>query len=221
MADPSDVQEFVKSFRPTEASALQRLREFPSPVQRVIHLSAVRVDELVSQAGDFIIALDSNSILASLDVKLDEPSASALTLFKAVRLKTARPFRRLFLSNEAQNGKTITLVIGFSGSVDMFAATTIQSEIVRGDDAVNQEISVTNVSTALAIIPLGSVQRVRVFNRGAEDIFLSIEQAATVAMFPVPSGQSWVETVAGPHSVNAISANAAGVPVRVWVNSVL
>ncbi len=219
---------FIASFTGRPQLPVSERPELVFPLSLVLRLHEVRTQREYTIRGDYIFAMDSNAQFASVDVRIDDPGRDPITFTKGIFIRTAVPFNRIYLTNLAQVGKQITLIIGVYGSMQVGSmGIAAQSGIVRDVDALNAEIVVGVVPVTLANIPLGSVQKVRVFNKGATNLFLAITDVlvstldATVAQsFPLQAGLQTVEFIQGGFLLRSVS-DAAGGLARVWVNSVL
>jgi len=81
-----------------------------TPKKLVLDLGIARNDYLLSFAGNFIYAYEATSITANVDIKVNEQREPFFTLIKRKGFMT--PYYRLFLTNTAQAGETITFVYG-------------------------------------------------------------------------------------------------------------
>lgn len=76
----------------------------------VLNLATARTDVEIVTAGNYIYALEATDIDTLLEIKLNEKTRSLIPLYKGRGVRA--PFYRLWFTNAAQAGKTITIVIG-------------------------------------------------------------------------------------------------------------
>ncbi|MBA7518478.1 hypothetical protein ES705_10548 [subsurface metagenome] len=77
-----------------------------------IDLSIARTDEIVMLAGEFLIVEESSSASATASVKLNMDKNDALRLRKGVGIETV--FVKLYLTNTAQPGEWLNLIVGIN-----------------------------------------------------------------------------------------------------------
>lgn len=123
----------------------QALREVQARPQiyktLTLDLSTARSEIEVPVSGNYLVAYDSSDFSANVNIRFNESYMDALTITKSRGLRI--PFYRVFISNEAQAGKTITLIFGVSDSAIEALA---QVEVVMSG-AVNLEEAVVEVAT--------------------------------------------------------------------------
>ncbi|MBW7956539.1 MAG: hypothetical protein H3C68_01485 [Deltaproteobacteria bacterium] len=112
---------------------------------QVIDLSTARNNEVLTIEGTYLFVFDATDFGSNLSVRFNEVYMDALTLTKSrgVRL----PFYRVYLTNAAQPGKTLTLIYGVS---DTPIEAIAQVEVVFSG-AVEITEAVVEVATAPAI----------------------------------------------------------------------
>jgi len=75
----------------------------------VIDLSISRADELFWMTGNYIVAIDASNDSAQIDIKINSSQNDAIT-FKKYREVRKHPFDRVYLTNTAQSGISITIL---------------------------------------------------------------------------------------------------------------
>lgn len=76
----------------------------------VIDLTLARANELYDIAGSFVWSPDSSAATSLLQIRLDEVTNDLIPFQAGVRI-SGIPFKRLWLTNAAQVGDTITLMV--------------------------------------------------------------------------------------------------------------
>jgi hypothetical protein len=75
-----------------------------------IDLATARTDQAFTFTGNYLYALDATDITSTLSVRLNEKFRGLLPLVKGRAVRA--PFYRLYVTNSAQAGKTLTLALG-------------------------------------------------------------------------------------------------------------
>ena len=92
-------------------------------------LGTARTDEELEIRGDFILV---EYLDGSASIKLDNPGHDAIDLTKVKQIKTSPEFfEKIYITNTAQSGKTLKLLIGGAAS---FTATSSESIGLYFDD---------------------------------------------------------------------------------------
>jgi hypothetical protein len=94
-----------------------------------IDLSTARKNHVLALTGTYFKVIEATDINANIQVKFNSTDADALTFRK--RTGVIMPFVMLYISNEAQAGKTVTYLVGLEGAplelFDESAVIDIQS----------------------------------------------------------------------------------------------
>lgn len=119
---------------------------------RTLDLTTARSEEEFTVAGNYIIILDATDLNANIQLRFNEMEADQITLKKRQGLKV--PFYRMFITNAAQAGKTVTIAYGINDTpleiVDQSAVIDINS-IAQAVTVYNGSIpAIYNVSCAVA-----------------------------------------------------------------------
>lgn len=106
---------------------------------RTIDLSTARSNEEFSVAGNYFIILDATDLNANIQIRFNTLAADQLTFKKRQGVEV--PFYRLFITNSAQAGKTITLIYGINDTplkiVDQSSVFDINSVAHQESNGVN------------------------------------------------------------------------------------
>lgn len=128
-----------------------------------IDLSIARSEQELSVSGLFIYASEATDTTANLQIRHNEQESGLITITK--NFGPVFPFYRLFLTNAAQAGKTITLIIGRAAPFDIKdnrsqTDTLTTLEQIRDDQrsttgTINAEATIGDVAeeTLLAVNP--------------------------------------------------------------------
>ena len=88
----------------------------PSPAEvLVIDLSLARSLAEYPVSGSLILAQGATDATAWVDIRLGRPSRDAIRFLKLTQVKDVGGFWRFYVSNDAQAGKTLTLLVGGAG----------------------------------------------------------------------------------------------------------
>lgn len=79
---------------------------------QVIDLSIARSNEVLTIEGNYFFVFDASDFGSNISVRFNEVYMDALTLTKSRGLRL--PFYRVYLTNAAQPGKTLTIIYGIS-----------------------------------------------------------------------------------------------------------
>jgi len=156
-----------------------------------IDLATVRADQEMIISGNYIYALEATDITTTLQVKLNEIPRSLISLYKGRGVRA--PFYRLYLTNAAQAGKTITLAIGIESDTfevfDVGKALELSGYVkVDGTDG-----ACTYGQPAIAVSPTiikaanSKRKRIHIINIGTTGLILYLGDAsvATNTGFPI------------------------------------
>jgi hypothetical protein len=172
----------------------------------VLDLSQARDAARYSVEGDFVGCLDATDAVANCDVYLDRPGVNALRIVRNRRIKTGIHFRSIFVSNAAQAGKTLTLVVGgpegfdFEGGGEFSVssiADPIFTNVLKGAQTQNNQVSVGVTSTLLRAVPANTIEWVELENLGNADVFVAVGATAATAMMRIKPGETKVWPVSG------------------------
>lgn len=109
-----------------------------------IDLSTARTDRLLEVAGLVVYASEATDSTTSLQVRHNEISSGLITLTKGYG--PVFPFYRLYLTNTAQAGKTITLIIGRASPFDI-KDNRNQADMLTALEAVRDELKGSSSGT--------------------------------------------------------------------------
>ena len=106
---------------------------------RTLDLANARSNEEFTVAGNYIIVIDATDINSNVQIRFNELEADALTFKKRQGLKV--PFYRMFLTNTAQAGKTLTIAYGINDTpleiIDQSAVIEVNSVAHQESNGVN------------------------------------------------------------------------------------
>ena len=115
-------------------------------------LGTARTDEELEIRGDFILV---EYLDGSASIKLDNPGHDAIDLTKVKQIKTSPEFfEKIYITNTAQSGKTLKLLIGGAAS---FTATSSESIGLYFDDEFTNAAKVITGSEYKDFVVMDSV----------------------------------------------------------------
>lgn len=96
---------------------------------RTLDLATARSNEEFTVSGNYIIILNATDLNTNIQIVFNELDADAITLKKRQGFKV--PFYRMFITNAAQAGKTVTIAYGINDTplevIDQSAVIDINS----------------------------------------------------------------------------------------------
>lgn len=94
-------------------AAINQVKARPQIYKTVtLDLSTARSEVEVPLSGNYLVVFEATDFSSNVKVRFNESYMDALTLTKSRGLRI--PFYRVFISNEAQAGKSVTLIFGVS-----------------------------------------------------------------------------------------------------------
>jgi len=128
------------------------MAEYKKYQELTFDLGTARTDEELEIRGDFILVeyLDGDA-----SIKLDNPGHDAIDLTKVKQIKTSPEFfEKIYITNTAQSGKTLKLLIGGAAS---FTATGPESIGLYFDDEFTNTAKVITGSEYKDYVVMNSV----------------------------------------------------------------
>ena len=196
------------------------------PTVIVLDLSQAREDVQFGVTGNLLYAIDANDDESTFDVKFDDPNRQAIPILKGTRFRFSpkTPFRKLYISNAVQAGKTLTFLVAGPDTFDidirqLLAIQTViepvKSNVIVGTETQNNEVSVSpTVSTLLRSVPANKIELIRLFGRGAFNYFVAFGATAVITNYQIPAGEERQFVAKGPLDINS-RADGTGTEVRV------
>lgn len=127
-----------------------------------LDLSTARSEYEITGAGNYFLVFDATDISTNVQVRFNETSADQVTLKKRQGLEV--PFYRVFLTNTAQAGKTVTIAYGISDTplkfIDQSSLVDINSianPVDVSDRAARQLGIINSAANPIPVIRLGSL----------------------------------------------------------------
>jgi hypothetical protein len=190
----------------------------------VLDLSVTRSDYILPFTGTYVKAIEATDQDANIDIVLNEAPNDTINVTKGRALRT--PFYRIYITNAAQAGKTLTLGIGVESAtfrVEDEGVVNISGSIRSGGadgTPVQAIVSVTNVSKTL-VAANGNRRTVLIQNHGTNPLYVGITTPATTANCPILLQQYQsvtLETTAIVYGIRGVAA-AQNVGVLQEVNA--
>lgn len=194
--------------------------------QRVLHpqiiplsLDNARFDENFDVEGDFIGVFDGTDSVASVDIKVESRNAQAFTFKRGRKQKTGIHFSRVFVSNVAQAGKILYLIVGGPESFDFddVGAVNVQSitdpifsNVLKGAQTQNNQVAVGAVSTLLRTVPANTIEYIELEAFTGVDAFIAFGAAALLTNVRLAIGQIKSYVVSGGAAGLAINSISTG-----------
>jgi len=120
--------------------------EYKKYQELTFDLGTARTDEELEISGDFILV---EYLDGSASIKLDNPGHDAIDLSRIKQIKTApQKFNKIYITNTAQSGKTLKLLIG--GAASFTAETTSIGNVII-QDADGNKAKVDSTTNALLV----------------------------------------------------------------------
>lgn len=110
---------------------------------QIIDLSTARANELLTIEGNYLFVFDASDFSSNVGVRFNEVYMDSLTLTKSRGLRI--PFYRVYLTNAAQPGKSLTLIYGVSD-------TPIEA-IAQVEVTLSGEVEITEAVVEVATGP--------------------------------------------------------------------
>lgn len=133
-----------------------------------IDLTNARTDQLLEVAGLVIYAQDTTDSTNSLQIRHNEISSGLITLTKSYGV--AYPFYRLYLTNTAQAGKTITLTIGRASPFNIIDNRSAQDQLTSINNILAElqgDTSPEDGGTAVTLSAEGTILASNANRKGA------------------------------------------------------
>lgn len=150
-------------------------------------LAAARINEEISFVGNYLYVVEATDVNSSIDIRFNE------IFRKIINFKTGRgiktPFYRLYISNTAQVGKTITIARGIETDIfQIFDALRITGSItsdslIQGASGTPSygQVSITNAATLIKAVN-SNRRSILVQNLdGTNDLFIAYDASITTA----------------------------------------
>ena len=113
--------------------------------RRVIDLSTARtLDDEIFRASDWIWVIDGTDTAASLDFHFNQQRSEYITLKKGMFIRIK--FAKVYLTNSAQSGKTLTIISGRGNTFEIINAAETNNDV---DVSVGGTVT-TTVDNAVA-----------------------------------------------------------------------
>lgn len=104
-----------------------------------VDLANARSNEEIIITGNYLIMYEATDYSTNIDVRFNETSADAINITKSRGMKI--PFYRLYLSNAAQPGKTVSFIFGVADNPVEFlqeVVVTVSGEIAIAENVIEQ-----------------------------------------------------------------------------------
>lgn len=168
-------------------------------VQReVIDLSVARVNEVLNIPGNAVVGFDATDNLANLDLRFDAPTGDPFSLQHGRALRSDKGFTRIYLTNAAQAGKSLTMLVGdepilaltpnvldITGSAITFVTGSRLTFVTQVDKLVSVEL-VDAVTDIVNPVDVGAA----IADHAGSGKF-SIAFGATQTIATVAAGETW------------------------------
>lgn len=194
------------------------------PTVIVLDLSQARDDVQFGVAGSIFYAVDANDDLSTFDLKFDEQNRQGIPILKGTKFAFKKKFQKLFISNAAQPGKTLTFIVAGPDTFDIdirqllavqAIISPVKSNVIIAAQTQNNQVSVSpSSSTLLRSVPAGKIEEIRLFGRDAFNFFVAFGATADTMSYLIPPGEERIFVVLGPMDVNA-RADVTAESVRV------
>jgi hypothetical protein len=184
-----------------------------------IDLSVARDGVQMDISGDYVGVFDATDAVAQLNVAFEIRANPGIIFRKGRRARLSVSFTRLFLTNAAQAGKTLDLIIGGPESFDFedVGAISVQSitdpiftNVLKGVETFNGQVSVGASSTALRVVPANTIEYIELENVSGLDAFISFGITAVITDLRLAVGQVKSYVVAGGAAGFAVRAISTG-----------
>jgi len=182
--------------------------EYKKYQELTFDLGTARTDEELEISGDFILVeyLDGSAY-----IKLDNPGHDAIDLSRIKQIKTSpQKFNKIYITNTAQSGKTLKLLIG--GAASFTAEATKLGEIkISGYTATDifhgqvdvgtTEVQLTTETDCLSIT-------IKADDDNTDDVYIGKSGVTTSNGLRLRPGQAITIYISNPSVLYAISGTA-------------
>lgn len=183
----------------TRQEAAERFGARAQTVQIVtIDLSTAQTLKELKMTGNTVWALDATSNAAALTVRFNEQSGQGVTFKKGMFLKGIN-FDRVFVTNTAQSGATITLLVAVEGdqliAIENAAETLSSVNLVKASSADSvADVSITATSTVLVAAAASTRHELLITNLAANTQTMRIGDSGAGATngIPLAPGQTLI-----------------------------
>lgn len=182
-----------------------------------LDLSTARDDEELAITGNYIYGLASTDDAANASVKFNEDARASIGIYTGRGIRC--PFYRLFFTNAAQAGKTLTLAIGVEDStfrVEDLTEVSITEAIRPAASDAAAAYGALSVTTSATLIKAVNASRASIMvqnHDGTNNLFLGYDGSVTTAnagAILLPYGSIELRTTSAVYGIRSAGSGNAG-----------